>query len=70
LWEGRWSPGINSKDENTKLSLGVLLIDFQSVLDKANDYKEDMSQFLRDIIRIPSESWEEREIVLKHLLKS
>lgn len=40
-------------------------INFQQVLEKARNYKEDMSKFLRDMIRIPSESCNERDVVLR-----
>ncbi len=38
-------------------------VDFQMVLKKAEDFKVDMSRFLRDIIAIPSESCHERRVV-------
>ncbi|MGH4117292.1 YgeY family selenium metabolism-linked hydrolase [Clostridium sp.] len=38
-------------------------VDFQRVLQKAEEYKGDMSRFLRDMIAIPSESCHERRIV-------
>lgn len=40
-------------------------VDFQKVLERANNYKEDMSKFLRDMIRIPSESCNEKTVVLR-----
>lgn len=40
-------------------------VNFQKVLEKANNYKEDMSKFLRDMIRIPSESCNEKTVVLR-----
>jgi putative selenium metabolism hydrolase len=38
-------------------------VDFQTVLKKAEEYKGDMSRFLRDMIAIPSESCHERRVV-------
>jgi putative selenium metabolism hydrolase len=38
-------------------------LDFQRVLQKAEEYKGDMSRFLRDMIAIPSESCHERRVV-------
>ena len=38
-------------------------VDFERVLDKAAEYKDDMSRFLRDMIAIPSESCDERKVV-------
>jgi putative selenium metabolism hydrolase len=38
-------------------------VDFQKVLQKAEEYKADMSKFLRDMIAIPSESCDERRVV-------
>jgi putative selenium metabolism hydrolase len=38
-------------------------VDFQKVLQKAEEYKGDMSKFLRDMIAIPSESCDERRVV-------
>ncbi|WP_375748994.1 YgeY family selenium metabolism-linked hydrolase [Vibrio sp. HN007] len=40
-------------------------IPFHKVLEKAQDYKADMSQFLRDMIAIPSESCDEEKVVLR-----
>ncbi|MCG7586130.1 YgeY family selenium metabolism-linked hydrolase [Photobacterium sp. OFAV2-7] len=40
-------------------------IPFDKVLEKAQDYKADMSQFLRDMIAIPSESCDEEKVVLR-----
>lgn len=40
-------------------------VDFKTVLAKANEYQKDMTQFLRDMIAIPSESCQEREVVLR-----
>ncbi len=40
-------------------------IPFNKVLEKAQDYKADMSQFLRDMIAIPSESCDEEKVVLR-----
>jgi len=41
------------------------LIDYKKVNELANDYKEDMTKFLRDMIRIPSESCDEEKVVLR-----
>ena len=38
-------------------------VDFQKVLQKSEEYKGDISRFLRDIIAIPSESCDERRVV-------
>ncbi|MCW8331152.1 YgeY family selenium metabolism-linked hydrolase [Photobacterium sp. SDRW27] len=40
-------------------------IPFNKVLEKAQEYKADMSQFLRDMIAIPSESCDEEKVVLR-----
>ena len=40
-------------------------INFKEVLAKAEAYKADMTKFLRDMVHIPSESCEEREVVLR-----
>lgn len=37
---------------------------FEEILKKSEEYRADMSRFLRDMVRIPSESCEEREVVL------
>jgi len=39
-------------------------VPFEVVLEKAQSYKEDMVKFLRDMIRIPSESCEEKDVIL------
>ena len=39
--------------------------DFNRILEKAQEYKADMSQFLRDMVRIPSESCDEQKVVLR-----
>ena len=41
-------------------------MDFKEILLKAEGYKEEMTQFLRDMIAIPSESCEE-ELVVKRI---
>ncbi len=41
----------------------IMIPDFKKVLEKANEYKADMSKFLRDMIAIPSESCEEKEVI-------
>ncbi|MEN9530914.1 MAG: hypothetical protein RIQ83_138 [Pseudomonadota bacterium] len=40
-------------------------IPFEMVLEKAYQYKAEMSQFLRDMIAIPSESCDEKRVVLR-----
>jgi len=40
-------------------------LDFKTVLQKANEYKQEMSIFLRDMIAIPSESCNEKEVILR-----
>lgn len=40
-------------------------VDFKTVLEKANEYKQDMSAFLRDMIAIPSESCNEKDVILR-----
>ncbi len=40
-------------------------IPFNTVLEKAQEYKADMSRFLRDMIAIPSESCDEEKVVLR-----
>lgn len=39
--------------------------DFDKILEKAQEYKADMTKFLRDMIRIPSESCDEKLVVLR-----
>jgi putative selenium metabolism hydrolase len=51
---------LNNKMEGTHMAL-----DFKQILAKAENYKEDMSTFLRDMIAIPSESCQERDVVLR-----
>ncbi len=41
------------------------MIDFKEVLKKANEYKADMTKFLRDMIALPSESCGEKEVILR-----
>ncbi len=38
-------------------------VDFKSVLSRAEFYKPDISRFLRDMIAIPSESCQEKEVI-------
>ncbi len=38
-------------------------IDFKDILQKANEYKDDMTKFLRDMIAIPSESCDEEKVI-------
>ena len=40
-------------------------VDFKQILAKAEEYKPEMTKFLRDMIAIPSESAQEKEIVLR-----
>lgn len=40
-------------------------IDYNKILEKAEYYKADMSKFLRDMIAIPSESCDEKDVVLR-----
>lgn len=40
-------------------------IPFEKILEKAKFYEKDMTKFLRDMIRIPSESCDEKEVVLR-----
>ncbi len=40
-------------------------IDFKAILKLANTYKPDMSKFLRDMIAIPRESCQEKDVVLR-----
>ncbi|MBN2540855.1 MAG: YgeY family selenium metabolism-linked hydrolase [Bacilli bacterium] len=41
----------------------MMNIDFKTILAKANEYKQDMTKFLRDMIAIPSESCQEKEVI-------
>ncbi|HEY8804396.1 MAG TPA: YgeY family selenium metabolism-linked hydrolase, partial [Clostridium sp.] len=38
-------------------------VDFQKVLQKAEEYKGEISRFLRDMIAIPSESCDESRVI-------
>ncbi|RLC15960.1 MAG: YgeY family selenium metabolism-linked hydrolase, partial [Deltaproteobacteria bacterium] len=40
-------------------------MDYNRILERAEYYKSDMSKFLRDMIAIPSESCNEKEVVLR-----
>ena len=40
-------------------------IPYNDILKRAEFYKEDMSQFLRDMIAIPSESCDEEKVVIR-----
>ena len=42
-----------------------MTIDYKKIVEKAEYYKADMSKFLRDMIAIPSESCNEKEVVLR-----
>ena len=39
-------------------------MDFQAIKTAAENYKQDMSRFLRDMISHPSESCEEKDVVM------
>ncbi|WP_029916896.1 YgeY family selenium metabolism-linked hydrolase [Pelobacter seleniigenes] len=39
--------------------------DFDKILELAREYKADMTKFLRDMVRIPSESCDEKKVVLR-----
>ncbi|MFA5624805.1 MAG: YgeY family selenium metabolism-linked hydrolase [Bradymonadales bacterium] len=41
------------------------MIAFEKIRERAEFYKDDMTKFLRDMIRIPSESCQERDVVLR-----
>ena len=41
------------------------MVDFAKILKKAQSYRAEMTQFLRDMIAIPSESCHEKEVVLR-----
>jgi putative selenium metabolism hydrolase len=41
------------------------VIEFDKIVEQAEGYKSEISAFLRDMIRIPSESCEEKEVVLR-----
>jgi len=41
------------------------VLDFEKILEKAEEYKPEISAFLRDMIRIPSESCEEEKVILR-----
>lgn len=41
------------------------MIDFDAILKKAESYKSEIYSFLRDMIRIPSESCNEKEVILR-----
>ncbi|WP_166637098.1 MULTISPECIES: YgeY family selenium metabolism-linked hydrolase [Halanaerobium] len=40
-------------------------MEFDQIMEKAESYRSEISAFLRDMIRIPSESCEEKEVVLR-----
>ena len=40
-------------------------MEFKNVLKKAEEYKSDISKFLRDMVAIPSESCQERDVILR-----
>lgn len=42
-----------------------MTMDYKKILEKAEYYKADMSKFLRDMIAIPSESCDEKDVVLR-----
>lgn len=41
------------------------MIEFKEILEKAESYRDDISAFLRDMIRLPSESCNEKEVILR-----
>ncbi len=41
------------------------MIEFDKIVEQAESYRSEISAFLRDMIRIPSESCEEKEVVLR-----
>ena len=41
----------------------MIKIPFEKILEKANAYEKDMTKFLRDMVRIPSESAEEKKVI-------
>ena len=41
------------------------MIEFDQIMEKAESYRSEISAFLRDMIRIPSKSCEEKEVVLR-----
>lgn len=41
------------------------MIDYKMILEKAESYRDDMSAFLRDMIKLPSESCNEKEVILR-----
>ncbi len=42
-----------------------MTIDYEAIRQKAEEYKQDISRFLRDLIAIPSESCHEKEVILR-----
>ena len=42
-----------------------MTVDYNKILERAGHYKADMSKFLRDMIAIPSESCNEKDVVLR-----
>ena len=40
-------------------------VSYEEILKKAESYQKDMTKFLRDMVKIPSESCQEREVVLR-----
>ena len=40
-------------------------MNYKQILSKAEEYKRDMTRFLRDMIAIPSESGNEKEVILR-----
>jgi len=39
--------------------------DFSKILEQAEKYRPDISNFLRDMIALPSESCEEKDVILR-----
>lgn len=44
---------------------GSIMIPFEQILEKAESYKQDISNFLRDMVAISSESCQEKKVVLR-----
>jgi len=42
-----------------------MTVDYKKIVEKAEDYKADISKFLRDMIAIPSESCKEKDLILR-----
>ena len=40
-------------------------VSYEEILKKAESYQADMTKFLRDMVKIPSESCDEKKVVLR-----